>query len=137
MARDHFEYALVSTNVEPAIAGRMRSIMAEVYDGEVSTGWTDVLRDHLVAIGRRAQAHGAHVVVLTYPFMQSPVEDAQRAAADDLGAVLVDVRKRFDRELEGRPREELFVKDGHCSDAGYRIVAEQASDCVAALLRDQ
>ena len=34
---------------------------------------------------------------------------------------MVAVRARFDRELKTRPREELFVRNGHCTDAGYAI----------------
>jgi len=134
VTRDQVDHALGSKAIDPAFANLIRSVVAEVYDGEASTEWTGVLREHLVVIGRRAQAHGAQVVLVSYPFSQPPVEHAQRAAADELACPFVDVRSRFDRELENRPREDLFVKDGHCNDAGYEIVAEIVSSRIVDLL---
>jgi hypothetical protein len=40
----------------------------------------------------------------------------------------------FDRQLQHRRREELFVADGHCTDAGYGIMAEQMAAAVDPLL---
>ena len=56
--------------------------------------------------------------------------DAQIPARD--GTEVIDARERFDRLLESRRREELFVLDGHLSDTGYAEIA----DLVAERLRE-
>jgi lysophospholipase L1-like esterase len=54
--------------------------------------------------------------------------------AERLGAPFVSLLQRFDAELKTRKREELFVSNGHCTDAGYEIVAELVSQVVDPLL---
>ena len=49
-------------------------------------------------------------------------ETMQRVATAT-GAGWVDVRSEFDRLLESRSRDTLFVADGHCNDEGYGVIA--------------
>lgn len=125
--------AVAATHARAAAALRAR--FEALYAGDDDGAWTQILRDHLRVLGEFAVRRGARVVVLSYPFFQPQVEEAQRAAAEALGATFVLVRERFDRELRTRPRSDLFVRDGHCNDAGYAIVAELAADAVQPLLR--
>jgi lysophospholipase L1-like esterase len=85
------------------------------------------LVDHLEQIVRYCRSHGAEPLLVTYPFHGDVVEKAQRTAARETGATLVDVTGRFDQLLSEHPREEFFVLDGHCNDAGYRSIAEEVA----------
>ena len=66
--------------------------------------------------------------------LNSLSENEVVALAADLagGAEVIDARERFDRLLESRRREELFLLDGHLSDTGYAEIA----DLVAERLRE-
>ncbi len=110
----------------------LQALIEEVYDGKDEAGWRAVLREHMTMIGEMARRNGTRVVVLSYPFYSPEVEPEQIAAAATLGASFVPVRERFDAELKARPRSDLFVRDGHCSDAGYAIVAEMVAEQIAA-----
>jgi len=85
---------------------------------------------HLLEIGRICREHGATLLVADYPFPMPALETAQREAARAAGAVQVGIRGAIDRALEVRAREELFVADGHCTDAGYAILAEAVAEAI-------
>lgn len=96
--------------------------------------WAPVLHAHMLAIGRHCADRGIRVVVAGYPFAHAGLERVQRDVAQALGAPFVPLAPRFARELATRTREQLFVRDGHCSDAGYALVAGELADAVAPLL---
>lgn len=79
---------------------------------------------------------GVQLVILSYPFHQALVEQRQREIAREPSrAVQLAIRERFDVELQSRAPQELFVADGHCSDAGYAIMAAMVAQAIAPLLR--
>ncbi|MCA8978365.1 MAG: SGNH/GDSL hydrolase family protein [Planctomycetes bacterium] len=116
------------------IPAAIQAILDEVYDGANSEAWSDAFRRHLTAIADLARSHDIRVVFLTYPFRQEAIERTQLEVAAALDAPIVDIRRRFDRELMTRNRDELFVPDGHCNDAGYDIMAQMVADVVAPML---
>ena len=67
---------------------------------------------------------------------ESSTRDAKAfaVAAEEAGAGFVPVMSRFGQELKRRARNELFVRDGHCNDAGYALMAELVAPAVAAAL---
>ena len=75
---------------------------------------------------------GAEPLLCVYPFHSSAIETGQRQVAARERVRLVDLTARFDALLATRSHDELFVPDGHCSDAGYGVMAEE----VAAALRE-
>ena len=95
-------------------------------DGPVAA----TLADHLEQMVRYCRSHGAEPLLLTYPFHNDVLERAQRRAAQETGATLVDVTARFDQLLAEHAREEFFVPDGHCNDLGYRSIAEVVARAV-------
>ncbi|MFO1055087.1 MAG: GDSL-type esterase/lipase family protein [Planctomycetota bacterium] len=137
LPRASMDAALAESGVAPTddVAHRLLDLLDEVYGGVVHDSWRRVLRNNLITIGRIAKQAGARVVFVSYPFFNPVLEEEQRAAADELGAPYVLVRERFDAELKTHKREELFVKDGHCNDAGYAIVAQLVAERVAELLQ--
>ncbi len=123
----------------PALAADQRdavrgTLLAALADEE-ATAWGATLEHHLREVGRLCREQGTALVLLGYPFLHPDLERIQREVAAQLGVPFVPVRERFDVELQTRAREELFVPNGHCSDAGYRLLAELAADAVAPLLR--
>jgi lysophospholipase L1-like esterase/tetratricopeptide (TPR) repeat protein len=121
---------------ELTLGEQQRAALRHLFDeafGGGSDGFLGVLADHLIQAIARCRARGAVPIVLTYP-MAHKVEALQRGAGQ-LGVDVVDVRARFDRELLSRSRDELFVVDGHCNDAGYAIVAELVAEVVRKHLR--
>lgn len=95
--------------------------------------WAATLEHHLLLIGRLCAERGTQMILLGYPFAHAELERVQRSVAAQLGVPFVAVRERFDRELQTRSHDELFVRNGHCSDAGYAILAELAAAAIEAL----
>jgi lysophospholipase L1-like esterase len=96
--------------------------------------WGPALRAHMLAIGRHCADRGIRVVVVGYPFANPALERIQGEVAAALGAPFAPTQPRFARELTTTARETLFVRDGHCSDAGYALVAEELAAVVGPLL---
>ncbi|HEX5052111.1 MAG TPA: GDSL-type esterase/lipase family protein [Planctomycetota bacterium] len=132
--RRRFEAALTAMGPEREAARVLGTMLDEVYAGKGADEWAAVLREHLAGMHEIARSRGVQLVVLGYPFAQPMVEQAQREAARSLGVPFVAIRERFDRELRTRAREDLFVPDGHCSDAGYALIADLVSQAVAPFL---
>lgn len=108
--------------------------LSDLLTGEDGAEWTETLAAHLTGIHAVARSRGVDMILLTYPFLQPNAEPVQRAVAAELGIPLVEVRKRLDRALETQTRAELFVDDGHCNDAGYRLVAEEVAAALVQVL---
>ena len=128
--------ALDAATTDAARRERWRTLLRATYDeADDAAPWAATLEDHLLQIGAACRARGIRLVVLSYPFAHPRLEDVQRRAAARLGAPFVFVRERFDHELTTKAWDDLFVKNGHCNDAGYAIVAEMAAAAVADALK--
>ncbi|MCB9885121.1 MAG: hypothetical protein H6838_06485 [Planctomycetes bacterium] len=120
----------------PEVREALRKALRAVYDeGRDAAPWAATLEQHLLEIGRLCRERGVALVVLGYPFPHPELERVQREAAGRLGVPFVPLRERFDEELRTRPREDLFVRNGHCSDAGYELVGEVVAQVIEPLLR--
>lgn len=120
---------------EPRVrAGAAAALRACWDDDGGEAAWAPTLREHMLAIGRHCADRGIRVVVVGYPFAQEALERAQRDVASALGAPFVPLEPRFAREAAARGRDALFVRDGHCSDAGYALAAQEVAAAVAPLL---
>ncbi|MBI4880964.1 MAG: SGNH/GDSL hydrolase family protein [Planctomycetes bacterium] len=84
----------------------------------------ETLALHLGRIAAKCRAEGAVLALLVYPEQQDTVESAARAVASEQDVDLIDVRAAFAELLRARPRAELFIADGHCTDAGYAVIAD-------------
>lgn len=136
MKREHFDRALAGlVGASPAACRTFAAVLDEVYADKDAETWGGVLRDHLTAMREVARQRGVQLVILSYPFHQALVEQRQREVAQSLGVPFVAIRERFDVELQSRAPQELFVADGHCSDAGYAIMAAMVAQAIAPLLR--
>ena len=89
--------------------------------------YLQVLREHLVMIRRLASQYGAVTLFLSYPRSHAQIHEVHSSRPKE---EYVQVRERFQKELETRSRKELFVADGHCNDAGYGILADTVADAV-------
>jgi len=81
------------------------------------------LERHLRMCARLCRQHEAELVLLLYP---EPIglEHVVRSLGQAGLARIVDPQPRFAEERKHREWSELFVPDGHCSDAGYALLAE-------------
>ncbi len=113
---------------------------AELAQRLFATSWPErsaqcaVLEHHLRGIVARCRAHGAQPVLLTYPMPVPDLEAVQGEVARALSLELVPVRAAFDTELGRRSRQDLFIYDGHCSDAGYALMGQVAASAASRLL---
>jgi lysophospholipase L1-like esterase len=89
-----------------------------------------VLGEHLTRIVARCRRAGVTIVLSSYPFHAGPVHEAQASVADRLGVPFVDATARFTPDPVAR--QALFVADGHCSDAGYDLLAASIADVLLA-----
>lgn len=87
------------------------------------TGVCQVLGGHLRQIVQRCRDHGAKVVLLGYPLPVDDLAAVQREVATALQVPYVPCLPTFTAELQHRPRQDLYVRDGHCTDAGYALMA--------------
>ncbi len=102
--------------------------------GEGATNTSAVaatMRDHLVRVAARCAASGAQCVVLGYPFLERTVDRVLVELARDDGVATLALAPVFDAALRTRRWDELFVIDGHCGDAGYRLMAEAVAEDAA------
>ena len=95
-----------------------------------------------VALGRNieriaavCQQHGTELVLLTYPLEHGEVASVMRTMGKQLGVDVVDVLERFAALNQGAAFDALFVLDGHCNDAGYRLMGEIVAAHARARLR--
>ncbi len=85
-----------------------------------------VLLHDLEKIRQQAERDGASMLIINYPYDRrghSTFDAAHRHFSKETGVPLVDIAAMFAGQLEERPREELFVPDGHPNARGYGLVA--------------
>jgi lysophospholipase L1-like esterase len=82
-----------------------------------------VLSVHLARIVALCRRRGAQPLFVGYPFDAEYVDEAFESVARAMAVPYVRNAARFDDEVTRRPREELFISDGHCTDAGYDLLA--------------
>jgi lysophospholipase L1-like esterase/Tfp pilus assembly protein PilF len=105
------------------------------------TGWADrtelcrVLAGHLRQIVQRCRDRGASVVVLGYPLPVEDIEAVQAEVAAEMQVPFVPCLPAFTAALRAHAREHLYVRDGHCTDAGYELMAATLQEKVLAGLR--
>jgi hypothetical protein len=112
----------------------LTQLRAEMYAPEPDRRYLEILRQHLAMIQDLARRHGVETVISSYPSSRAAPRETYRTAAGQGGSLYAPVAERFERELLLRPREELFVPDGHCSDAGYELVARTVAEVIAGSL---
>ena len=92
----------------------------------------EVHRDHLAQVIARCRAAGPEPLLVAYPNRVSFPDQAFEAIAEATGAPFLSTVARFEEELGERPPSALFVADGHCNDAGYRLLAELVAEALRA-----
>ncbi len=135
----------IAAAAEPAIARvmaarggvdveRLRGLVRRASGTEQEVG--RVLLGHVALIRELVEDAGAVLVLATYPEREPVVDEAIRTAAQRLEVPLADAAARFDEVLPDTTREQLFVADGHCTDAGYALLATTVADRVLEVARD-
>lgn len=85
-----------------------------------------VYASNLRQIAERVAAHGARALIVDYPHTESWTRPIMSRIATELeGTDFVPLEEVFREAAEADPATDLFVPDTHCSDAGYRIMAEE------------
>ncbi|MEY2982739.1 MAG: hypothetical protein RL562_2966 [Planctomycetota bacterium] len=84
----------------------------------------DVHRDHLTQVIARCRQASAEPLLVGYPNRVSFPDQAFEAIAEATGTRFLSTVAPFEEALGDRPPSALFVADGHCNDAGYRLLAE-------------
>ena len=103
---------------------------------EESVRYLEILAHHLRQVVLRSAARGARVVLLPYPMPTPGMDFVKKRVAEETGAGWVDLPPVFARLLQTRAREELFVADGHCNDAGYDQMAREVAEDARRRLQD-
>lgn len=97
---------------------------------EAAVGAT--LESHLRQAIALCRSRGATPVLLSYPFRDRHQARVFAHFSADAALRRVALHVEFEQLLDHCTREELFVADGHCNDAGYAVIATVVAD---ALLR--
>ncbi|MFY9345614.1 MAG: GDSL-type esterase/lipase family protein [Planctomycetota bacterium] len=117
----------------PDVRARLAQILDDALlalDGDAAG---KVLEAHLTRIIAMARDAGARPVLLCYPVIQK-AEDHLRRAALANRTPFVEVHTLFDARRGPRPWQEFRAPDGHCNDAGYRLMAEIVTDGLLPIL---
>lgn len=118
-----------------------RRELLSTYDSIVDQGETQrkkiaTYRWHLEQVIARCRQAGARVVFASYPHQQDTwYRREAEQLADEAGVIWADTATAVGEALTADPTAELFVADGHCNDAGYRLMAEAIADALAPSLR--
>ena len=111
-------------------------VLAAIREAATSGDQTvEGLGANLAAIVRRGREAGAEVVLLTYPIERRDVTAAVRRVARDLGCDIIDVFAEFRARVPAADLSGLFIADGHCNDAGYRLMGEIVAEHAIPALR--
>ncbi len=98
---------------------------------------TEVLEANLAHAVALCRAAGARAILVGYPLALSELEAAMRAVADRLQVPFVCVADAITEALRTASRGDLFVADGHCSDAGYAVMGRAVAPVVGEVLGGQ
>lgn len=125
-------FALVDASADERASIRRRF-------GEIAAGGDAAppatLVDHLRQAVRWCRDQGSEPLICSYPFRNAAVVAAQRKVAAEEHARFIDLYVKFDALLRTRERSALFVPDGHCTDEGYRIVAQYVEAALRSMPR--
>lgn len=125
---DAVRRAVQELRLDPADLERLQGVFTK--GGNERSRMCAVLRQHLQQVVATCREHDARVVLLTYPMAVDDVEAVYGEVAGQLAVPLARCWPRFAAELQQRTREELYIRDGHCTDAGYALMAEVALEPV-------
>ena len=116
-------------------ARRLIAIVLSITDRPIrDDAMCQVLESHVRQMIALCDARGVRPILMTYPMPTPHVEAVVAAVCGQTGAEMVDVRQRFDDTDPARRQRELFIPDGHCSDGGYRLMAEAAANVAGRFL---
>ena len=99
-------------------------------EGEAIVAIFETLEAHLSAVFDRCRESGATVRFLGYPNEAGIPNAWYRQLSVKTGVPFVETSPKFAEELGDRDKSALFVPDGHCNDAGYRLLAEIAGEAL-------
>ena len=129
--------AAAALGLDAGARERLAAIVEESVGGDLDEP-VRVLTSHLLRVIESCRERGIDVFLLNYPTPQvrsgerEALADAQRRTAEQAGVPLIDVRGAFRRLMQEHRREEYFVVDGHCNDAGYAELARIVAEALAA-----
>jgi hypothetical protein len=127
--RARLESCLAALPMEERDRTRLRALYEAALEGPQRA--LGVLEGHLELIAALCRERGARAVLLTYPNDYPGVDEAVQRAARAAGVDWLAVRPEFAQALRARARAELFVPDGHCTSAGYGLIADIVARDVA------
>lgn len=84
-------------------------------------------KEHIKTAAAMCRSHGALPLLIGYPNPTSFPDAFLEEAAKQSGIEFLPALPAFAERQKADPHAVLFVSDGHCNDAGYRIMAEVVS----------
>lgn len=103
----------------------LRTIDAKLKIYEDESILAEVFRYDLKEIIKLSTERGAAVILQTYPRKwYSLFNNVVRQISKEYDIALVDNEKIFSEEAQHVDRERFFIADGHCTEKGYRLIAE-------------
>lgn len=133
LRRSHFASSVNEESLEAILADisgatevkreRFRRLVREAKN---PTSPTSSLESDLVAMAAAVKAAGAIPYLLTYPFVGESDSTGELilAVAQENGVKWIDLNPVMNEAQTHHGARELYVPDGHCTDLGYRYVAE-------------
>lgn len=120
--------ALTPTKVAAALdrlAEAERARVRAAITGGGEDGVFSILRAHLEEAVALCRAAGAEVLLLSYPEPEPTRDRIVAAVAAGTGARHVDPQAAFAAALRTQDRAQIFILDGHCTDRGYAVLADE------------
>jgi lysophospholipase L1-like esterase len=108
-----------------------KEVVRDLIDQVAPTTIDRVYEAHLRQIVELCRAADVTPILLSYPTRRPRLERSIQRVAQDSGAEWLDMATAFAQRIASRdPAEYFIVEDGHCNDAGYRVMAEVVFDDV-------
>lgn len=131
--REEVQAACAALDVPAEERPAVEAFFARVL-GWIETPFEAVLENHLLRIVALCRGAGAEPVLLDYPVEFPWVLAGMRRVESAASVAHIVTEPRFLARTGGRDRAEFLAADGHCNDAGYRVLAEiVAEDALARL----
>jgi len=83
---------------------------------------------HLRQMIHLCRERGATAVLVSYPWADERLTRIHHRLDAEMQIGVLDLATQFDQRLIGKTRADYFAADGHCNDAGYKIMAQIVAD---------
>ena len=120
----NLEAAIARSELTAETEKRVRTIYEQSLSESAKADAMQITEDNYVAMAEFARSNGAKTLICSYPFNAPELTIAGKQASQRARSLFLQINDDFEERWAEKGMETYFVADGHCNDAGYRLMAE-------------